>query len=76
MPQFALLKLFICILFHISYLIQLSSEHYKYSRESESYDEETSDKTIDVSDRDDSDEKTVSMSYEADDIDEKRGVGR
>ena len=65
-----------CILFHISYLISLSSEHDKYSKESDSYNEEALDKTIDVFDRDDSDEKTVPTSYEDDSIDNKSSNGK
>ena len=76
MARYTSVKLFMCIQFHISYLIQLSSEHDKYSKESESYDEEFLDTTIDVSDRDDSDEKTVPTSYKDDYIDNKSSNGR
>ena len=76
MLRFTFVKLFICILSLITYLIQSSSEHGKYSLESDSYDEETSDETFDVSNKVDSDERTVPTSYADDDITEKGEVGR
>ena len=75
MLRFTFVRLFICILFHITYLIRSSSEHDEYSLESDLYDIGTSDETFDVSNKGDSDEETVPMSYADDDITEKGKVG-
>ena len=52
--QFTSVSLFILIVFQVFYIMQSSTEHNQHSKESELYDEESLDKTIDDSDKDDS----------------------
>ena len=68
--------LFICILLQMFNHIQSSAKIRKYSKESESYDEKSSDKTIDVSERDDSTKESAPESIEGDKYQRKSRVGK
>ena len=58
------------------FLIRSSTEYDKHSKESELYDEESLDKTIDDSDKDDSSQESASKSTEYEKTNKKPYVGR
>ena len=58
------------------YIMQSSTEHNQHSKESELYDEESLDKTIDESHKDDSSQESSSKSTEYEKTNKKPYVGR
>ena len=76
MMRCTFLLMFISILLQMFNLIQSSAKTHKYSKEFDSYDEESSDKTIDVSERDDSTLESAPKSMEDDKYKRKSRVGK
>ena len=76
MMKYTFVLLFISILLQMFNLIQSSTKNHKYSKELDSYYEESSDKTIDVSERDDSTQESASESMEDDKYKRKSRVGK
>ena len=76
MMRYTFVLLFISILLQMFNLIQSTSKHHKHSKELDSYDEESSDKTIDVSERDDSTQESAPESMEDDKYKRKYRVGK
>ena len=70
MMRYTSVVLFISIMLLMFNLTQSSSENRQQSKELGSYDEEFLDKTIDVSDKDDSSQESLSESFE--DVNNKR----
>ena len=76
MMKYAFVLLFISILLQKFNLVQSFTKNHKYSKELDSYDEESSDKTIDVSERDDSTQDSAPGSMEDDKNKRKSKVGK
>ena len=76
MMKYAFFLLFISLLLQMFNLVQSFTKNHKYSKELDSYDEESSDKTIDVSKRDDSTQESASKSMEDDKYKRKSRVGK
>ena len=76
MMRYSLILLFISILLQMFILIQSSTKNHKHSKELDSYDVESLDKTIDVSVEDDSSQESAPESVEDNRNDRKRRVGR
>ena len=76
MMRYSSVLLFISTLLQTFNLIHSSTKIHKHSKELDSYDEESSDKTIDVSVRDDSSQESAPESVEDNRNNRKRSVGR
>ena len=76
MMRYTFVLMFVFILLQMFNSIQSSTKNYKYSKELDSYDEESSDKTIDVSERDDSTKESAPESIEGDKYQRKSRVGK
>ena len=76
MMKYTFVLLFISILLQMFNLIQSFTKTHKYSKELDSYDEESSDKTIHVSERDDSTQESAPKSMEDHKYKRKSRVGK